>query len=142
MQEFKNVRQDEPGFKRYFCDDTFDLYVWYEHQGGEITGFQLVYDIVAVPRAITWIKGKGFRHNKIDGYDSSYFNQTPILAKDGVFNVQAICDSFKIHCIGIDEDISSLVYNVLKQYDPEMDANSYELHQLPTRWILPMPRWK
>ena len=74
-----------------------------------------------MPRAITWIKGKGFRHNKIDGYDSSYFNQTPILAKDGVFNVQAISESFKTHCPGIDEDISSLVYNVLNQYNPEMD---------------------
>lgn len=121
MQEFKNVRQDKSGFKRYFYDDTLDLYVWYDYQAGKITGFQLVYDKKGVPRAITWIKGKGFRHNRIEGFDSSYFNQTPILAKDGVFNIQAISDSFKTHCSGIDEEISSLVYSALKQYDPELD---------------------
>jgi hypothetical protein len=121
MQEFKSVRQDEHGFKRLFLDDTFDLYVWYDNKGGEITGFQLVYDKVIAPRAITWIKGKGFRHNRINGYDSSYFNQTPILAKDGVFEIQAISSAFQRHCIGVDEDISKLVYDTLKQYDPEMD---------------------
>ena len=90
MQEFENVQQDKAGFKRYSYDETFDLFVWYDNQGGNIVGFQLVYDENIVPRAITWLKDKGFRHNKIDGYDSSYFNQTPILVKDGIFNIKAV----------------------------------------------------
>ena len=121
MQEFENVRQDKSGFKRLFCDDAFDLYVWYDYKGGKITGFQLVYDKKTMPRAITWIKDKGFRHNKIDGYDSSYYNQTPILVNDGLFDIQTINNLFQTHCKGIEEEISSLVSNTLKQYDPNLD---------------------
>jgi hypothetical protein len=66
MQEYTNIRQDKSGFRRYFNDDDFDLYVWYDYRGGSITGFQLIYDKRITPRAITWIIGKGFRHNKTD----------------------------------------------------------------------------
>jgi hypothetical protein len=121
MEEFETVRQDRTGFKRYFFDDSFDLYVWYDNRGGMITGFQLVYDKKATPRAITWIKNKGIRHDKVDGLDSSYYNQTPLLVRDGIFDIEAISDSFREHSKGIDEGISTLVYNTLKQYDPRLD---------------------
>ena len=121
MEEFETVRQDRTGFKRYFFDDSFDLYVLYDCQGGMITGFQLVYDKKATPRAITWIKDKGFRHNKVNGLDSSYHNLTPLLVRDGVFDIQAISDSFREHSKRIDEEISSLVYSTLKHYDPRFD---------------------
>ena len=120
MQEFENVGQDRTGYKRYFFDLDFDLFVWYELKGGPITGFQLVYDKKETPRAITWVKGKGFRHNKIDGYDAP-FNLTPILVKDGVFDTKTIDDRFLEHSSGIDEDIKTLVYETLKQYDPKLD---------------------
>ncbi len=120
MVEFRNVRQDPDGFKRYFCDDTFDLFVWYDHPGGPITGFQLVYDKGANARAITWLKDKGFRHNKVEG-DSSYFNQTPILIKDGVFDSRGIHDLFLAHSQGVDVDITSLVASIIRRYDPKLD---------------------
>jgi hypothetical protein len=121
MQEFRKIRQDRSGFKRYFYDDTLDLYVWYDCQGGKITGFQLVYDKKTVPRALTWIKDKGFRHNKIEGDDSSYFIQTPILVADGIFNTKKVAELFLEHGKGIDEDISSLVLATVQQYDPNLD---------------------
>lgn len=121
MQEFMKIRQDKNGFKRCFYDDTFDLFVWYDREGGDITGFQLVYDKKNMPRALTWIKDKGFRHNKIEGEDSLYFNKTPILVADGYFNIQEVNEKFREHSKGIEKDISSLVYSTVKQYDPRLD---------------------
>ena len=123
MLEFSNVRQDLGGFKRYFCDDTFDLFVWYDHPGGPITGFQLVYDKGANARAITWLRNKGFRHNKVEG-DSSYYNQTPILVRDGVFDSRGIQELFRAHSQGVDEEIVALVTSIIGRYDPRLDDQS------------------
>lgn len=124
MEEFKNVRQDQSGFKRMFHDDTFDLFVWYDHEGGNIVGFQLVYGKDDLPRALTWLKDKGFRHNEVDGYDSHNFNETPILVADGTFKTQAVNDLFLAHSDGIDEAISTFVYSTIRKYDPRLDDQS------------------
>ena len=124
MQEFKKLRQEQTGFRRYFYDDALDLYVWYDRQGGNIVGFQLVYDKKTVPKAITWIKDKGFRHNKVDEDSSrfaSHYDQTPILVADGVFDMKRVTETFLKHYKGIDKNIAVLVYTTIRQYDPRLD---------------------
>jgi len=44
LKEFKEVRQHDEGFRRYFFDEWFDLYLWYDKENGDLRGFQLVYD--------------------------------------------------------------------------------------------------
>ena len=125
MEEFEKVRQDATGFKRYFYDEEFDLYVWYKRKGGDVTGLQLVYDKATEPRALTWIKGKGYRHNRIDGYDSRrYVSLAPVLVADGILDPGLILERFRIHSGGVDPDIVALVEEVLTAYNPLADDQS------------------
>ena len=121
MKEFENVRQDKTGFKRLFVDDQFDLYVWYSEQKRSIKGFQLVYDKWVGAKAFTWIKGQGYRHNKIDGYDEPGSIETPILVPNGYFAAKGIAKSFVEHSKGIEQEIVEMVLRSLMDYDPARD---------------------
>jgi len=121
LKEFVKVRQDKNGYKRLFTDDIFDLCVWYNKKGGDITGFQLIYDKYNNTRAITWIKDQGYRHNKIDGYDSNRMNMSPILVEDGIFKNKEITNLFLKHCDKIDKEIVDIVVKVIHKYDAKYD---------------------
>jgi hypothetical protein len=124
MKEFERVRQDRNGYKRLFADEVFDLYVWYTKKKGSITGFQLVYEKWTNPRAFTWIEGKGYRHDRIDGYDSNRWNLTPFLVADGRLDKNSIAERFLEHSRSIDKEIVALVYGTLLQYDPLRENHS------------------
>lgn len=85
LKEFSNVRQEPTGFRRLFCDESYDLYAWYDAPGGRLFGFQLVYFEEDVQKALTWTETEGYRHNAVDGWDSGRFNKTPLLVPDGTF---------------------------------------------------------
>ena len=124
MQEYLRVRQDKGGFKRYFTDDQFDLFVWYTKRNGTVTGCQLVYDKWTGPKAFTWIKDKGYRHNRIDGYDSNRWNLTPFLVADGYFDKEEIAHRFLEHSKGIEKEIVELVFRSIMDYDQNRDDQS------------------
>ncbi len=121
MQEFERVRQDKEGFKRLFTDDKFDLYVWYTKKHGSVTGFQLVYDKCANLKAFTWIKDKGYCHNRINGYDSNRWNLTPILVADGYFDRKSIANRFLEHSKRIEKEIVELVFRTIMDYSLARD---------------------
>ena len=55
LSEYKEVRQrDNEGFRQWYSDAYFDLIVWYDREGGAMTGFQLCYDKGESERAFTW----------------------------------------------------------------------------------------
>lgn len=97
LREYEDVRQHEEGFRRYFFDDWFDLYVWYDEKGGTPKGFQLVYDKYEDPHSITWTTMDGCRHNKVDdGEDRpGAMKMTPILVPDGVFEKESVRGRFE-----------------------------------------------
>jgi hypothetical protein len=121
MIEFENVRQDKTGFKRLFVDEQFDLYVWYAGRNGSMTGFQLVYDKWASAKAFTWIQNQGYRHNRIDGYDTPGSFETPILVRNGYFETKGIVKKFLEHSSGIEQEIVDLVVHSIMNYDPAND---------------------
>ena len=92
LREEKNVRQTpgEPP-RRWFADEFFDLIVWLEPDG-QVWGFQLCYDRGYAPRALTWIKAKGYTHDGIDDGEagSGAFKGSPILVQDGLFDAKTI----------------------------------------------------
>ena len=94
LHEVKDVRQI-PGDlrRRWFCDDYLDLIVWFDDDG--IYGFQLCYDRHYNPRALTWTKDKGYRHDGIDsGEDKTGSHKSsPILVQDGSFDSGPVVDS-------------------------------------------------
>lgn len=92
LKEAKNIRQTkgEPR-RRWFSDDFFDLIVWFE-EDGSVWGFQLCYDRGYKPRALTWIKGTGYKHAGIDDGEGAggTFKGSPVLVEDGLFEAGPI----------------------------------------------------
>ncbi len=122
LVEYRNVRQvGGEGFRRWFSDDYFDLIVWYDgtrrnHWG--INGFQLCYDRSGYERALTWQRGRGFSHEKVDTGESGRLGlkSTPILVADGLFDASAIAERFREASRGIDPGIVALVLDRLAMY--------------------------
>lgn len=115
--EMKNPAQERIGFRRIFIDDYFDLYVWYEERNGPLIGFQLCYDKKGAEHCITWKKGKGYLHNKIDdGEKPGNMKSSPILLKDGMFDNDDVLIRFDMASTDIDPDIRDIVMLQLKEY--------------------------
>jgi hypothetical protein len=110
LRELAAVRQvlAEPE-RRWFADDYFDLIVWFDTKG-EITGFQLCYDIPGEERALTWHRSKGFSHQRVDdGERQRPYKATPILVAAGSCDYAAISQLFKERSRAIDEKVAKLV---------------------------------
>jgi len=123
LVEYMNVRQIRgEGHRRWFSDDYFDLIVWYDgarRRGPHITGFQLCYDRGGFERALTWMRGRGFSHEKVDTGEylgSGGIKSTPILVADGVFDSRSVAERFREASRGIDPDIADLVLDRLAEY--------------------------
>jgi hypothetical protein len=116
LRELRNVRQN-PGerFRRWFEDDYFDLIVWYDP--GRVYGFQLCYDTQGHERALTWVRGRGYSHNRIDSGERRVGKaMTPILVQDGLFDSSTIAERFKAAAREIDSGVADLVYRVLQEF--------------------------
>ncbi len=111
LKEYKEVRQHEEGFRRYFFDEYFDLYFWYDRRGGNPRGFQLVYDKYDDPHSLTWTREEGFRHNRVDeGEDKpGSMKMTPILVPDGLFDGDRVRRRFWEASASLDPSLRELV---------------------------------
>ena len=132
LKEILKTRQitGEPR-RRWFSDEVFDLIVWYADpmsapfmaapsDGGpapdadagnpgedgeeDIVGFQLCYREWPEEKALTWLKGEGFSHNRIDQGEGrpDHHKMTPILLPDGEFDAGQVQDQFRTACAEID----------------------------------------
>jgi hypothetical protein len=120
LREIKNVRQiagDLP--RRWFCDEFFDLIVWLDEKGG-VHGFQLCYDREFNPRALTWLKDKGFRHEGIDDGEgeAGRHKSSPILVADGAFSAKTISDRFAASSGELPENLLETVLAKLREFKP------------------------
>ena len=118
LVEEKDVRQiPNEGFRRWFLDKDFDLFIWYEDD--EIIGFQLCYDRQDDnERALTWHKGDRFMHNKVDDGESPYSNKmTPVLVSDGVFNKSEVAERFREKADKMEYGLVNFIYEKLLQYN-------------------------
>lgn len=96
LKEVSDVRQVEGGRpRRWFQSGDEDLIVWYG-EDGSIYGFQLCYDRKKDERALTWMQGKGYSHNRIDsGEDHAMrYKGSPLLVADGKFDASEIAGRF------------------------------------------------
>jgi hypothetical protein len=118
LEEFIRVRQDRGTYRRYFTDEYFDLFVWYNKKGGRIIGFQLCYDKTGDYRAVTWEKKHGFHHNRIDSGEpcSTGIKQSPILIADGMFDNKKIADLFKRVSGQMEKKLADYIYGKLLEY--------------------------
>jgi hypothetical protein len=116
FKEFPRLRQDRHGFRRLFERDGVDLYVWYEHKGGSITGFQLVYFLGDDQKALTWTRSGGYSHNTVDGWDSARFNKTPLLVMDGAFARDRILGELEADLLALEPAVGQLVVEKIRQF--------------------------
>ncbi|HAK47165.1 MAG TPA: hypothetical protein DCO79_14765 [Spirochaeta sp.] len=118
LHEVKNVIQEDVGFRRTFIGDYFDLFIWYESQGGKLKGFELCYDKTAYERSIIWRVNQGYLHSKVDSGEGmpGRAKQTPVLLADGVFENESIAGKFKLNSTEIDSKIAEMVYGKLIEY--------------------------
>ncbi|NPV01096.1 MAG: hypothetical protein HPY53_06920 [Brevinematales bacterium] len=124
MKEIKDTRQiPGEGFRRWFNDDIFDLFVWYADKNSPAPwGFQLCYGKsdtggLRTDRALTWKPGEGFSHNAIDtGRYSATERRSPILVADGVFPKERIVPEFDARSADIDPAVRDFVLSKLKEF--------------------------
>ena len=114
MNEIKHIKQhvSEPK-RRWFFDPEMDLTVWL-NETDDIIGFQLTYDRPLSPHALTWIKEKGYFHNRVDDGEcpeTMAEKGTPILLPDGNIDTEKIGDEFRRKSEDIDRELAEFVYN-------------------------------
>ncbi|MFA6091577.1 MAG: hypothetical protein WCU88_00255 [Elusimicrobiota bacterium] len=119
LREAMDVHQkrDDPP-RRWFSDEFFDLIVWFEPDGS-IYGFQLCYDREAAPRALTWIKGKGYSHDGIDTGDfpGGSSKASPILVQDGFFDAETITHRLAEASQNLPLEIRSIVLEKVSRFE-------------------------
>lgn len=118
LQETKGTSQlpGEP-FRRWFSDETFDIIVWYT-DNKDIMGFQLCYREALDQKALTWFKGKGFTHKRVDDGEGRPFRHkmTPILVPDGIFERDHVLELFEERSKAIDPEVVRIVTQTIKKY--------------------------
>ncbi|OHD60963.1 MAG: hypothetical protein A2014_03075 [Spirochaetes bacterium GWF1_49_6] len=119
MKEMKHVRQiPGEGHRRWFTDEYFDLYVWYdkEHDNDPV-GFQLCYGKIETDHALTWKLKSGFSHDGVDtGENSAAANRSPVLVADGLFPKTATLREFDERSHDIDKHVKKFVHKKLSDY--------------------------
>jgi hypothetical protein len=113
---------NEP-FRRWICDDFFDLIVWFAGHPGGVLGFQLCYGKPYQEQALTWFDGQGFSHAVVDGGDVGPFsNCTPILTTGGVFRADEVRREFLGRSAGLDAELRDLVLGKITEYSANSGA--------------------
>jgi hypothetical protein len=116
LKEYPTAQLSEGPKKRWFVDDYFDVIFWLDRDS-VISGFQLCYDKQKNERALTWVQGKGFRHDFIDSGEAlPTKNRSPILMEDGDFPAAKVLDQFIVRSENIDQTLRSFVIDQLKKY--------------------------
>ena len=125
MHEFIGLKQHPEGFRRLFTDDYFDLYIWYAAEGGEIVGFQLVYDKEKKERALTWRSQGGYAHDGIDeGQRQSHTSMSPVLVADGVFAKDEVMARFRLASQGMEEGLRRFILEHIEFCEPSLTRPS------------------
>ena len=110
LTEFRQVKQEPGGRRRWFESDGLELIVWYESDG-EISGFQLCYGSgEKAEHALTWRRGTGFAHHVVDsGDEDPERNETPVLLPDGAVPWQNVTALFAARSGTLEAELRALV---------------------------------
>jgi hypothetical protein len=113
--EFRNVKQEARGRRRWFEDTGLELIVWQNADDG-IDGFQICYDGAQGERALTWRLAHGFSHARVDsGDDTPLKNQTPLLLPEGAVPWDRIVEAFKARSETLEPELRALILRRLSE---------------------------
>jgi hypothetical protein len=93
LREIRNIKEiPGQGPRRWFSDEHFDLFVWYE-AGGRILGFQLCFDKdKRVERALTFTEERGYSLDLVEGENSVCDMGSLVLAPAVGFSRRQLID--------------------------------------------------
>ncbi|MDB5809236.1 MAG: hypothetical protein JWN94_1358 [Betaproteobacteria bacterium] len=116
LREITASKRTEGAFeRRWYQDDQFDLYVWFDNEGA-ITHFQLAYDKPTVEKALDWKHSDGFMHYRVNQYvGEAVGSLTPLLILDPVFPKQRVIHHFDGSSSGIDIGVAAFVSRMLRR---------------------------
>ena len=114
FREFKHVRQEPGGQRRWFEAPEIEFVVWLDQVGGQ-TGFQLIYQLSGKECALTWRRGLGFNHSRVDSGDILFSKQTPLLIADGAVPWGGIEDLCQKHASSLEVEFRELVLGRLAE---------------------------
>lgn len=122
LREIIAVKQHDGVFlRRWFNDEVFDLFVWYDLQRC-IIGFQLCYDKGWRECALTWLDGRGYSHDRVDSGERSAFEmRTPVLIGGGTFPYNRVTEGFIERSGWLDPEVRRYVIEKLNEY-PKLRA--------------------
>ncbi len=108
--EYKGVKQEAgKGSRRWFEDESYELVVWYMPDG-TVEGFQILYYGKVAERALTWRRGEGFAHSRIDnGTESPMKNLAPILLPNGKVPWPQVVREFDESSSGLEPDLREFI---------------------------------
>jgi len=116
LSEIVTKRTHSQGYRRrWFQSEKMDLYTWHTDSGASM-GFQLTYDRLSDQRAITWVRGKGYFHARVDEGWPSFVSRTAILVPDDRFDAYRVHSEFVAQAGQLDSDIALLVSRKLRDY--------------------------
>jgi hypothetical protein len=102
--------------RRWFQSDYFDLFTW-QDAAGQVTKFQLCYDVGRNERALVWSRSEGTYHDGVDPGDAvGGHGQTPILVPDGKFESGAVVPRFRLESAAIPAELRDLVLAKMREH--------------------------
>ncbi len=115
LRELNTKQNAGDFFRRWFNDEFFDLFAWYDD--GPPVGFQLCYDKDGRESALTYLDGLGYTLNAVDsGEDSVWGGAAPVLKETAEFPRGRILDAFSTRSSGIDAEVRYYVLGKLEAY--------------------------
>jgi hypothetical protein len=124
LREIRNIKAiPGQGPRRWFNDEHFDLFVWYD-AGGRILGFQLCFDKdKRVERALSFTEEEGYSLNQVAGENSVCDMGSPVLAPGGEFSHRQLIDQ-------LDERSAALERSLYEYLREKLEA-------CPALWPVP-----
>ena len=130
LQEVHHIRQvpGEPP-RRWFYSEWMDLTVWTKPRQGFI-GFQLAYRAPGhSEHALTWLKGRGFDHARVDTESGSAYSGTPLLVANGVVNLALLLARFEKASQTLPIEVRSYVDSALRAYPKPPSSAGKRTHK-------------
>ncbi len=111
--EVRKVRQhDGEQQRRWFTCETADLYVWTDSSG--ISAFELCYNKLVDEHVLTWRRGQGMKHARIDDGEQNIFQKrTPIAGKDGALDLAYLAMHFEELAAHVDPSVYRFILATL-----------------------------
>ena len=107
------VKNDLP--RKWLIDDHLELILWYR-PGGDIAGFELVYDRHLIPHSVRWLPGSGTKHYQVDmGEDNPGKNRSPMLLANGPLTGNNLLREFEERSRELPQEIRELVLEKLRE---------------------------